>query len=67
MKLGAILLGGFIFVWYIVPLLFHAMVKSDVNNLYYGMQATRIEGGSYHEKNQKKFVPYSDRYVHGLE
>ena len=64
MKIAAAIVGTFIFVWWGVPFLFHAMKKHDYDNLYHGMQAARVNGGAFHEEH-KVYTTYTDRYMRG--
>ena len=64
MKLGACLLGVFIFCYWGVPWLFHAMAAHDYNNLYSGMQDARRNGGLSYDSHETHHT-YADNYAHG--
>lgn len=66
MKWALIIIGGFIFVWWIVPFLFHAMAQSDYKNLQQGILDAKIRGGSYVEMD-RKFESYESQYSRGRE
>lgn len=64
MKWSLIVLGLFVFGYWMVPFLFRAMKKHDYDNLLHGMQDARISGGSYHE-DRHPYRTYTDKYVYG--
>ena len=63
MKWTYIIIGLFIFGYFLTPVLWRAMKKNDYDNLYNGMQNAKIAGGSFHE-NRKGFHPYEDRLIY---
>lgn len=64
MKWSLIIVGLFVFGYWMVPFLFHAMKRHDYQNMVQGMQDARVNGGAYHE-TKKPYLSYADKYMRG--
>ncbi len=64
MKWTWIIIGVFVFGYFITPPIYRAMKKSEYKKLYDGMQDAKIAGGAYHDEN-RTFNSYSDRITTG--
>ncbi|HQH26698.1 MAG TPA: hypothetical protein PLP17_04815 [Oligoflexia bacterium] len=57
----------FLLVYFGAGPIYRAMKKHDYDNLYYGLQDAKRKSGAFYQKDEKRFMSYSEKYVRGME